>query len=340
MSKLGIVNDQLREKFVETGASFGLGQLVSVSRVELRSFHSVFRCEFDRGMYAVKRLVRRPDLPCWRDRFECAFAVEGWLSKEHSFFPKPIANLAGRAVAVVPPTAEAESTDWFIVHQWVKGKTPSPNSVTPRVFHELGAAITSIAQAPLTLVSELNGTDDEVPSVEEIIDLLERWQTTNTLVAQQRKRLKKVASTLRTTYLYPYNRCVPVVGHRDLSLANTLLTNTGKLFVLDWENVGLSSLESEIGRVLVHWCMGQFGSPLVGVEDVFRGVGSTAHALDDVSESWFLSWLGGHLMFLRYLLVSEKGNIFPVRAHTEIELLVQFAEGMPALLNTMRKVHC
>lgn len=327
----------LRRRLEEAGASFGLGKLIAVSRVESRSFHSVFQCKFDTGVYAVKLLVQRPDLPCWRDRFERAFAVERWLSKKNCFFPMSVANFDGRAVTILPPTAKTELPDWFTVHHWVNGRSPKPNTVSQHVFRELGIAISAIAQTPLSLIPELRGTDDKIPSIEEIIDLLECWGKTDTSAIKHCNMLNKVSPMLQSVALHFIDRGVPVVGHRDVSPANTLVTKSGKIFILDWENVGVSSLESEIGRVLVHWCLGQNSILFFGVEEVFKGIGSYVYSLSDVSESWFSSWLSGHLMFLRYLLVSCEKSIFPIRACAEIGLLVQFADRMPTMLNFMRE---
>ena len=341
MSVLDSVDDRLRVRLLEAGLSFGLGELISASRAKVHSFHSVFRCEFMEGTYAIKQLVRRPDLPRWRDRFECAFAVESWLSRGHSFLPTPIANLAGEAISVIPSAIEDKSADWFIAHQWINGEVPDLRIVTERVFSALGFTVASVAQVALGLVSVRSGMDDEIPSVEEVIELLERWQPLDALVVRQCDKIKKAVSILESIHSGTMGPHLAVVGHSDLSPTNIILANSGALFVLDWENVGLSTLESEIGRVLVHWCMGQPGCPPIGVEHVFRGLGASLHAIDEVSDSWFSSWLSGHLMFLRYLLVSanrcEKEDALPARVKTEVGLLAEFVEKMPRLLGVMRE---
>ncbi len=73
---------------------------------------------------------------------------------------------------------------------------------------------------------------------------------------------------------------------------------------------------------------------------MFRGLGSSLRNMGEVSDSWFTSWLNGHLMFLRYLLASsnicKNEDAIPARIRAEVAVLVEFIENMPRLLFAMR----
>jgi hypothetical protein len=337
--KLSPVDGQVFAGLARAGASFGLGPLISALKVDTDSFHSVFRCEFERGVYALKRLVRRPDLPRWNDRFERALAVETWLVNHYSFIARPVTSVAGQAVAVVPSTSNDGHFDWFIAHRWVAGERPTNSSVTSHVRNAIGLAVSSIARVPLELVSSNDLMDDDVPSIQQIIGLLEHWRRSDTFVAQQCQILQTAVQLAPAPCLCPTKFNRSVVGHRDLSPANVLLTGSSSVFILDWENTGLSTLELEVGRVLVHWCMGPNDSPPIGISDVLIGLGPYLHSLNGVSEYWFSSWLGGHLMFLQYLLKYAQGqDILPGRACAELRVLANFVKNMSNLLEETQNV--
>lgn len=320
------------EALSKVGEAFGFGAPMRCERVTPQpSFHSVFKCEFSTTTCALKRLVLRPDLYRWRDRFEAAFQIEKWLAARWSFLPKPVSTRDGSAIADVFDSSR-DRLDWYIAHQWIDGHT----ILTPAKVNfnsELGLVISRTAGVPLGLLKCRIGMDDPIPDIQDIIRRLGSLRP-NIAVSRKRFRaLEQVAPILESVVRDQERSSTRIAGHRDLSPQNVIANETGFRAVVDWENVGDSTLEAEIGRVIVQWT-----SDTPTVEDTLLLLKNASNStLSEPGPWWFKSWLEGHLMFLNHLaataVCSQPDNL---RLKREVDGLVRFGQRMPHLVRVLK----
>lgn len=335
------VSDRTRQHLSVLGRELGVGRLISCSRLEGHTFHSFYRCEYLEAVCGVKQLVKRPDLPRWRERFEAAFAVESWLAARHSFLPRPMGGKNGNGVIDVQGgQSEYDLGVWFIAHQWIDGRPPDAGTASPDILRQIGEVIASVARAPLCLFSHRTGMDDEVPTTTELIELGAPLCNTSAVLRRQLKEIGAQTAALDEICHSVASSSNVVTGHRDLSPKNTLIADGGELGVVDWENAGPVVLEGEIGRAMVLWCIPEIRDMVIKVGALLSGLEKISDLIGYPDETWFAPWLRGHLMFLRYLLVSayklDSKNQRLTRIEQEIATLAAFAQQRAALLDAIR----
>lgn len=340
MKTMSICHDQEIERQLElAGFEFGLGELLQATPVQVRSFHSLFKCQYESGYFAIKRLVQRPELLRWRDRFENAFIIEDWLARRHTFLPKPVRSRSGTAICVVEPNGDASSPHWFIAHAWVDGSPPARSLTNMKVIDQIGDVISAVSSVPLSLVKSREHMDDETPEPSEIIDLLHEVDALNDSDREVRRTIEASGHVLSDILTAPGNGDYAIVAHRDLSPTNTLLSRAGLLWALDWENAGPTTIESEVARTLAHWSIGRSATPITIADRIFAKLKQPCFVVNRAFELWFSEWLSGHLMFLRYLLTKSIGD--PTagvvnRTINELAVLSGFIDKLPTLYESLR----
>jgi hypothetical protein len=320
------------EALSKAGEAFGLGRLIRYKKVTGRtSFHTVFQCDFSAGRFALKRLVLRPALRRWRDRFESAFQIEKWLAERWSFLPKPVPAPEGSAIVEVL-NHNQESPDWYIAHHWIEGHLVS-KLATVNFYPELGQIISRTARVPLDLLKPRSDMDDPIPSMQEVIKNLFDLGAGVDVSPRQLRALEEVKPILESILGDRERSATRIIGHRDLSPQNVIANGVSFRAAVDWENAGESTLESEIGRVIACWTV---GVPLANeILPLLDNAAESEHL--DPKLWWFKSWLEGHLMFLNHLIATA-GFVHSdnPRLRAEVDKLITFGSRVLNLLAAMR----
>ena len=290
---------------------------------------------FESGQFCLKQLVQRPSLARWHQRFESAYEIETVLSLHNSFLPKPVPRVRDRlGVAIVPlPTS---GNAWFLAHDWANLRPLHDYEITHSVLGELGTIIATVADLPLSLAVPRIDMDDDTPTPAHLY----RSATRSPLVTKElAARFGDVISTLTLVPTSAKQAFCPVLGHRDLSKKNVLLCESGALIAVDWENCGLSTLEEEIGRAIVHWVNGERSEELIPA--LVNSATKFGKMLSAPSVLWFSSWLSGHLSFLGYLLTANEKcptDLAANRITREIEQLITFAQMLSRTITTLHNI--
>jgi hypothetical protein len=265
---------------------------------------------------AVKELQLRPSIAGWRARFERAGVVERGLAGHSDFLPRPIVSDSGSVVFDV-------GGRWFLLHEWVDG-SPVSHLGSPEDWTSLAVMVAATATMPIdTLPSTPTVADDPPAAIGDVIDALPDRPG-----SAEARHVLATCDTRVEALLADERAGDPVIGHRDLTVQNLLRRHDRRLVILDWENAGRSSLESELGRLCASV------PPATAVDNIASAVGAlpaaTRGRLLLTDSAWLGDWVRGHLMFMRYWALSrpDRTELLVLHAHR----LHQAVDNAPRLL--------
>lgn len=288
----------LNTALTQAVAQFGLGHLQSAVRVPGLQYHSTCLCRTSEGAYALKRLTVRPELPGWLARFQNAFSVEQFLFRTGAdFVAEPFAGVAGDGLAT---GLDGRGNRWyFTARRWVEGHQLEPEDISQSVAYSVRRAILETADAPLSLLLPAAETArDPLPDLTRLREELAH-------VAPADCRGSPVWwDVVDETLSAPISGQSPRLGHRDISYQNVIKRASGEITLVDWENVGVSSIQAEIGSVLVQAMQMTDAPPMDAIAPFVEGRVREEAAPDQCTLGWFRPWLEGHLMFLSYSLAN------------------------------------
>lgn len=295
-----------------------MGKL-TVWRIPKRSFNTIFHCQSPEGSIALKNLRRRPDLSRWDDRFSLSLRVEEYLCEHTDCLPRPILTAAGDGLVNIPTCGHSES---FIAHEWKEGAQPDPTRDHER-FQEILMLIDEIASVPISLSASWDRTsmDDVVPNAEEFKYLL---GNANLSWANEFDQL----FVARKSQAFEVGKQSPkrIIGHRDISPRNLIFGRDNSISLIDWENVGSSTRQEEVGRAIIEWILAvQPESRQLVTERILQLV---ERYLGMPQKWWFSSWLNGHFMYTAYVLRQEGGDYVESDTRQQVQRLVDFAKWL------------
>lgn len=326
----------------DAGLAFGLGNLVEYSLVVKPSLHTVYRCYFETGWYALKKIRKRPDLSGWRERFESAFTIEQWLSERYSFLPSPLSSNEGHAIAEIPAISNLECNEWFIAHSWMQGVPGDSVGIEKGLIESLVQIIGNVATVPVEILTDREGMDDCIPDASELLSKVLDLEGSTDLSNLSRVDVSWYADNLNEILSLSDPSSEVIVGHRDISPQNTLKQSSGSPAVIDWENAGPSCIESEVGRLIVHWCLTKKGVSSACLCQLMSCLVTLNLMEDKMSANWFKSWLSGHTMYLSYLIGKlSRNDTEPARRKIwyEANTLIRFVDHLPNMIKISNKVN-
>ena len=163
--------------------------------------------------------------------------------------PVPVADRRGRFLVPVP---DQLGGGLVRLSTWVDGEAPRADFVPGLYATELGTLLGRLhAAAPVT-DDPIGWWYRTVPEPAVWADLVERGsgQPWHHALTERLADLDRLCDLVR---LAPAPTGPFVVGHRDLHPDNVLVTPTGHLVPVDWEDVGPVVPDRELAKALVQW---------------------------------------------------------------------------------------
>jgi hypothetical protein len=291
------------------------GASASLSPVA-QGLHTVWSCRVGTRTIAVKELQLRPSIAGWRERFERAGVVEREVASRGDFLPRSIVTDSGSVVFDVEGR-------WFLLHEWVDG-IPVSHLNSAEDWTSLASIMATTATVPVDMLPSMPAAGDDPPAA--IGDVIEALP--NRSESAEVHRILATCNDRVEALLADERAGDSVIGHRDLTVQNLLRRRDGRLVILDWENAGRSSLESELGRLCASI------PPATAIDNIAYAVGALPAAargrllLKD--SAWLGDWVRGHLMFMRYWALSRPDRTERLVLHAQ--QLRQAIDNAPRLL--------
>jgi Ser/Thr protein kinase RdoA (MazF antagonist) len=229
-----------------------LGEIVSVPEALSGGLlHRMYAIETTEGKYAIKALnpqiMRRPE------------AMQNYINSER------IANIALNNTPALPAKKfngtfmQEIDKQFYLVFQWVEGKSLKPNEINVIHCEKIGAILANIHITDFSELGLANDWSDNaqltdwnyylqkgqehnavwVNLLQESIDKLYQWN------AQANKAAKQIASAM-------------VISHRDLDSKN-VMWNQDKPIIIDWEAAGYINPMQELTETAIYWSENEMG---------------------------------------------------------------------------------
>lgn len=278
-----------------------LGEIVSVPEALSGGFlHRMYAIETTEGKYAIKALnpqiMLRPA------------AMQNYINSEE------IANIASNNIPALPAKKFNDTfmqeidKQFYLVFQWVEGKTLKPNEISVAHCEKIGAILADIHMTDFSELGLVNDCSDNAQPTDwdyylqkgkehnavwislllESIDNLYEWNT------QANKAEKQLAADM-------------VISHRDLDSKN-VMWNQHKPVIIDWEAAGYVNPMQELTETAIYWSEDEMGN--IDKDKFLAFIGGYKKRYGTVKVNWKMVLENGFLGKLGWLEYSLKRSLW------------------------------
>lgn len=303
-----------------------LGEIVRVPEAVSGGFlHRMYVIETTEGKYAIKALnpqiMLRP------------VAMQNYINSEG------IANIALNNIPALPAKKFNDTfmqeidKQFYLVFQWVEGKTLKPNEINVAHCEKLGAILADIHMTDFSELGLVNGWSDNsqptdrnyylqkgkehnevwVNLLHETIDKLYQWN------AQGNKAAKQLAADM-------------VISHRDLDPKN-VMWNQHKPIIIDWEAAGYVNPMQELTETAIYWSENEMGN--IDKDKFLAFIGGYKKRYGTLKANWKMVLENGFLGKLGWLEYSLKRSLW-IECTDEKEQQMGTSQ-VTATINTIRR---
>lgn len=303
-----------------------LGELVSVpNAVPGGLLHRMYGIETTQGKYAIKALnpqiMLRP------------MAMQHYINSER------VANIALNNVHALPAKKfngtfiQDVDKQFYIVFDWVDGKSLKPNEINISNCEKIGAILADIHMTDFSELGIINDWSDNAQLTDwnyylkkgqenntewvnpllEIIDELYDWES------QANKSAKQLASDM-------------VISHRDLDPKN-VMWNKGNAIIIDWESAGYTNPMQELTETAIYWSEDEIGD--INKERFSAFIGGYKKRYGTLQANWKTVLENGFLGKLGWLEYSFKRSLW-IECTDKEEQLMGTAQ-VTGTLNAIRR---
>jgi len=313
-------------------AAFPLGEpLAPWRRVSGGLSNELRRLETTAGCFAVKRMVVGTEFPWFRGNVEASFQIEQAAVDAGIRAPRPISAESGEE-CLAEIECEGGDSCWVRVHEWKQGNGPDHRTAPPRFARQIGQMVASIHALEVPLLGE-------VPPVEPYggdvwHGFAERARpTANSWASEFRALLPTVDRLEGLIRHHPSQPSVP--GHRDADDKNTLISDDGELWLIDWDAAGAVDPGQELTSVLLDWSGARSGhirmEMVRAIRDGYALESGANPALDP--SGWITDQLGWLHLNLRRAL----GDLGPEEASLGERELIFLANNLGRIAGSMEE---